>query len=183
MYAYPQEIRQRSASVERPAGGGAMWRVRYGRGGRSAPNERNSEHREAGRAQGHRRPPDVLVPSERGNGAERDRDLKKRDRRSITVMLFEQRSRLVFLEIALGLELLGLDRDLFLLGVVSLGCCFELRRNRTAGGFPRGRGGARDRALDALGLVIGPLIRGLRLNARRVGFQRERLVHGVAGAQ
>src|SRR5450756_76120 len=81
------------------------------------------------------------------------------------------------------LFLLGFLLDLGLLVLVALLLLRVLRRGLPARREPRRGRGLLHRGLQPLRLVVGPLVRGLRLQARRLRLQHERLVHGGARAQ
>ena len=161
-----------------------------GRGAPDAPRgvldsaqERLREEAEADQPDAHRPEPHEPVARQRGDGSERDRHLEERDRVREAVVLVQEVVRLLRLRVPLVLFLLGFLLDLGLLVLVALLLLRVLRRGLLARREPRRGRGLLHRGLQPLRLVVGPLVRCLRLQARRLRLQHERLVHGGARAQ
>src|SRR5206468_3181610 len=85
--------------------------------------------------------------------------------------------------VSLLLLLPGLFFDVRLFGGVALLFLGELTRRLFRDGRVSAAARLRDRRLDSLGLVIGPLVGCLGLEARRLGLQDERVINGRAGPQ
>src|SRR5476651_2266356 len=99
------------------------------------------------------------------------------------MVLFEQQVRLVRSLVTLVLELQRLLLNVALLPSVSRGQVGQGRWRGPPSRLPRGLRALRDRAFDAFGLIVCPLVRGLRLQAGGLGLEQQRLVDGCSRAQ
>src|SRR5262249_15756594 len=143
---------------------------------RKSVKQRPAEQERRGDSQQKRSPPDRPALRQRGDGSERDRDLEEGDGGGEAVMAVKELVSLARLLVPLLLLFLCLVLDFLLLLAVPL-LLFGVFGGRFLGDRqPRRARRFRPRRLDPLGLVVGPLVRGLGLEPRRLGLQDERVI-------
>src|SRR5207249_3190253 len=125
---------------------------------RLSTEERDHKQRNTAEANAHRSDPDTTSTGERGDGTKRNRHLKEGDGIGEAVVTVQQVIGLMQLLVSIVFERSRLLRKLDPLRGVALFLLGECCRGLPAGRQPGVAGRFLNRRLDALGLVICPLV-------------------------